>query len=160
MGSGISLANDTVDEWSVQVGPDEAAIKVFGAVGAAVGAIAAAAATAGLAAPLTASLEGAAVNLLGLSTSTLAKLIAAASIITGGRYVATAAGLARAVIGVAKKQMEYNGMVKLLPGGASSSCRCCASARLSLTLLVTSQWFTQWFTHAHDSSADVGSSSC
>ena len=119
MGSGLSVLNDTVDEWSVQLGPDEAAIKVFGAVGAAVGAIATAAATAGLAAPLTASLEGAAVNLLGLSASTISKLTAAAAKLTGGKYVASAAGLAQAILGVAKMQMQYNGMIKLLPGGAS-----------------------------------------
>ncbi|KAL7576831.1 hypothetical protein ACA910_013844 [Epithemia clementina (nom. ined.)] len=124
MGSYLSIVNDTLDTFQCNIGPDQAAIAIFGIVAAVVGAVAAIVATGGAAlggaAPAIAFTAAAATA--GTSTITVASVTAAAAIITAvgttAGTAATAAGLLQVIVDQSTKELQNSGYQTIPPGGS------------------------------------------
>lgn len=101
MGSFLSIiVNNTPDMWVCKIGPDEAAMQIFGIIAAVVGT---------LAAGVAAGPAGAGIAI----TGTVEAITAAA---TAAGVVATVAGFMQVVVDNSVKDLVNNGFVKIEPG--------------------------------------------
>lgn len=120
MGSYLSIHN-TDDTWQVKVGPDEAAIRIFGLITVAVTVTAAVITSAGASAPLATSLAAnGVVSICGLSTSALVAVCSAAAAVFGVAIAATATGWAKAMVVLIHEHFKKEGYCTLAPGKAFS----------------------------------------
>ncbi|RLN94794.1 hypothetical protein BBJ28_00013891 [Nothophytophthora sp. Chile5] len=110
MGSYLSIVNNTEDQWTCKIGPDEAALKIAGIIISVIGAAATVVGTLGAAAPVaTALAANGIVSVFGVSTSALATATAAAA-----GTVGTVASVSGAVsgFGIAVAQGVNDNLIK------------------------------------------------
>jgi hypothetical protein len=112
MGSYLSIVNNTGDEFFCSVGPDQAALSIFGITATVIGAVILAFTTAGAAIPAVGAIGTSLVSVTGIS---VASAVAATTAVSN---VATAAGLLSVIITQTTKTIEQEGFVRIPPGGS------------------------------------------
>jgi hypothetical protein len=111
MGSFLSIVNNTGDEFLCSVGPDQAALGIFGVIATVISATVAVFATAGLASPaVAAAATSGVVAVTGMTAASAATVLTTAGVVT------SAAGFLHLVVSETTKKIEEEGFVRIPPG--------------------------------------------